>query len=338
MRAELARIDVSAIPLRASIADGDAGCDRRRRRDRVRPRRHAARHDPRPRGVGQRAARGARATPAAEGRRSARWSARASRTSCSARSRGRPACRPTRSTTPNSTTRSRATRRITRRSSGATRWRFRGCARASRACARWAFRSRSSPTRRRASCARISAHAGIEHYFRVVIGGDDLPTKKPDPGPLLHAARCSACAPQRLLMVGDSVNDVARGARRRLPGAGAPLWLQRGRAGAKPRRRWYSRLAGGGRRPRPVRCLRHSMSFDIFDCTGPHRRDTRGGGARRTGAAGADRTRAAAPPARRTAQFPAVARSFRTAPSPALKRSSKHHDRSRIPRACRARI
>jgi phosphoglycolate phosphatase len=42
----------------------------------------------------------------------------------------------------------------------------------------------------------------------VVIGGDDLPTKKPDPGPLLHAARSLGVPPRRLLMVGDSINDV----------------------------------------------------------------------------------------------------------------------------------
>jgi phosphoglycolate phosphatase len=56
--------------------------------------------------------------------------------------------------------------------------------------------------------------AGIERYFAVVIGGDDLPTKKPDPGPLLHAAAVFGIRPCRLLMVGDSANDVeaARGA------------------------------------------------------------------------------------------------------------------------------
>ena len=52
------------------------------------------------------------------------------------------------------------------------------------------------------------AHAGIEHFFRVVIGGDDLPTKKPDPGPLEHAAALLGVAPNRLLMIGDSINDV----------------------------------------------------------------------------------------------------------------------------------
>ncbi len=57
-------------------------------------------------------------------------------------------------------------------------------------------------------------HAGIERYFAVVIGGDDLPTKKPDPGPLRHVAAAFGVPPGRLLMVGDSANDVkaARGA------------------------------------------------------------------------------------------------------------------------------
>jgi phosphoglycolate phosphatase len=50
--------------------------------------------------------------------------------------------------------------------------------------------------------------AGIERYFAVVIGGDDLPTKKPDPGPLLHTAAVFGIPPSRLLMVGDSANDV----------------------------------------------------------------------------------------------------------------------------------
>ena len=56
--------------------------------------------------------------------------------------------------------------------------------------------------------------AGIERFFAVVIGGDDLPTKKPDPGPLRHAAAAFGIPTRRLLMVGDSANDVeaARGA------------------------------------------------------------------------------------------------------------------------------
>ena len=50
--------------------------------------------------------------------------------------------------------------------------------------------------------------AGIADRFDVIVGGDDLPAKKPDPGPLLHVAAAFGIAPARLLMVGDSANDV----------------------------------------------------------------------------------------------------------------------------------
>lgn len=52
------------------------------------------------------------------------------------------------------------------------------------------------------------ACAGIEAYFDVVIGGEDAPAKKPDPAPLLLAAQRLGVPPGRLLMVGDSGNDV----------------------------------------------------------------------------------------------------------------------------------
>jgi phosphoglycolate phosphatase len=50
--------------------------------------------------------------------------------------------------------------------------------------------------------------AGIADSFALVIGGDTLPTRKPAAGPLLHVAAAFGIAPARLLMVGDSVNDV----------------------------------------------------------------------------------------------------------------------------------
>ena len=50
--------------------------------------------------------------------------------------------------------------------------------------------------------------AGIAAYFDVVIGGDDAPRKKPDAAPMLLAAQRLGVAPERLLMVGDSGNDV----------------------------------------------------------------------------------------------------------------------------------
>jgi len=49
---------------------------------------------------------------------------------------------------------------------------------------------------------------GVRDAFQVVISGDTLPRKKPDPLPLLHAAELFGVAPKQALMVGDSVSDV----------------------------------------------------------------------------------------------------------------------------------
>ena len=49
---------------------------------------------------------------------------------------------------------------------------------------------------------------GVFDDFSIVISGDTLPLKKPDPAPLLHAAAFFGCEPRNALMVGDSVSDV----------------------------------------------------------------------------------------------------------------------------------
>lgn len=49
---------------------------------------------------------------------------------------------------------------------------------------------------------------GVRDDFEIVIPGDTLPQKKPDPAPLLHAARFFGVEPADALMVGDSVSDV----------------------------------------------------------------------------------------------------------------------------------
>jgi len=48
----------------------------------------------------------------------------------------------------------------------------------------------------------------IHKVFGIVISGDTLPKKKPDPLPLLHAAKHFGVSASQSLMVGDSVNDV----------------------------------------------------------------------------------------------------------------------------------
>jgi phosphoglycolate phosphatase len=49
---------------------------------------------------------------------------------------------------------------------------------------------------------------GIYDYFGLVVSGDSLPRKKPDPMPLFHAAEHFGVDPHEALMVGDSVSDV----------------------------------------------------------------------------------------------------------------------------------
>jgi phosphoglycolate phosphatase len=49
---------------------------------------------------------------------------------------------------------------------------------------------------------------GVRNYFEIVISGDTLPKKKPDPMPLLHGAEFFGVEPSKSLMIGDSQSDV----------------------------------------------------------------------------------------------------------------------------------
>ena len=48
---------------------------------------------------------------------------------------------------------------------------------------------------------------GLAHYFDIVLSGDTLPEKKPHPLPLLHSAQFFGVPIERLLLIGDSLND-----------------------------------------------------------------------------------------------------------------------------------
>ncbi|MEW6314408.1 MAG: phosphoglycolate phosphatase [Pseudomonadota bacterium] len=48
---------------------------------------------------------------------------------------------------------------------------------------------------------------GLSGYFGLVLSGDSLPKKKPDPLPLTHACRHFGIAPAEMLLIGDSEND-----------------------------------------------------------------------------------------------------------------------------------
>jgi phosphoglycolate phosphatase len=54
---------------------------------------------------------------------------------------------------------------------------------------------------------KILEHLGLAAGFRLVVGGDSLPARKPDPAGLWHIARALARPPGDLVLVGDSRFD-----------------------------------------------------------------------------------------------------------------------------------
>ncbi len=47
----------------------------------------------------------------------------------------------------------------------------------------------------------------LADYFKLVVSGDSLPRRKPDPLPLLHACEIFGVSPGQSVLVGDSAND-----------------------------------------------------------------------------------------------------------------------------------
>ncbi|MBF4989537.1 phosphoglycolate phosphatase [Methylophilus sp. QUAN] len=51
-------------------------------------------------------------------------------------------------------------------------------------------------------------HAGLADFFEIVVSGDTLPKKKPDPLPLLHICQKLGTLPAEAVLVGDSETDI----------------------------------------------------------------------------------------------------------------------------------
>ena len=65
-----------------------------------------------------------------------------------------------------------------------------------------------------ALAVRILQQLGIDAFFRAVVGGDSLATKKPDPAGILHLAERWQMDPAAtMVMVGDHVTDIEAGHR-----------------------------------------------------------------------------------------------------------------------------
>ena len=68
----------------------------------------------------------------------------------------------------------------------------------------------------------------IAEDFSLILCGDSLPRRKPDPMPLLHAARLFDIEPEDCLMIGDSINDVASAQAAGFPVLGVDYGYNRG--------------------------------------------------------------------------------------------------------------
>ncbi|RJG42344.1 phosphoglycolate phosphatase [Motilimonas pumila] len=66
----------------------------------------------------------------------------------------------------------------------------------------------------------ILSDYSLSGFFDLVLAGDSLPVRKPDPAPLLHACETLGSAVEQTLMVGDSKNDIlaAKAANMRVAG------------------------------------------------------------------------------------------------------------------------
>jgi phosphoglycolate phosphatase len=53
----------------------------------------------------------------------------------------------------------------------------------------------------------LLGHFGLRRWFEIVLSGDSLPRRKPDPMPLFHASRVLKIPVNDMLMVGDSRTD-----------------------------------------------------------------------------------------------------------------------------------
>ncbi|RKP43945.1 phosphoglycolate phosphatase [Trinickia fusca] len=62
----------------------------------------------------------------------------------------------------------------------------------------------------RFACALLEQY-GLARYFALVLGGDSLPRKKPDPQPMLAACAALGVAPHEAVAIGDSENDALAG-------------------------------------------------------------------------------------------------------------------------------
>ena len=70
---------------------------------------------------------------------------------------------------------------------------------------------------------------GLTGFFELILSGDALPRRKPDPLPLQHACETFGIQPHELLLIGDSLNDTQAARAAGCPVFCVPYGYNRGR-------------------------------------------------------------------------------------------------------------
>ena len=76
---------------------------------------------------------------------------------------------------------------------------------------------------------KLLKELGLYNEFGIIVSGDTLEVKKPDPAPLLHAAAHFDIPVAESLMVGDSITDVSAARNAGMPVVGVPYGYNQGR-------------------------------------------------------------------------------------------------------------
>lgn len=76
---------------------------------------------------------------------------------------------------------------------------------------------------------QLLAATKLDTEFELVLGGDALERKKPDPLPLLHVCQRFGVAPVEVVAIGDSVNDVLAARAAGMPVLAVPYGYNEGR-------------------------------------------------------------------------------------------------------------
>jgi phosphoglycolate phosphatase len=75
----------------------------------------------------------------------------------------------------------------------------------------------------------LLAATGLAGFFEMIVGGDALPRRKPDPLPMLHVCGRFGLPPARMLAIGDSINDALAARAAGMPVLVVPYGYNEGR-------------------------------------------------------------------------------------------------------------